>query len=934
MDSWSVPFDVAMSTSHRGVSLLGRRSECDALDRLLAGVRSARSQALVIRGEPGAGKSALLEYLADRASGCQIVRAAGVESEMELAFAGAQQLCSPLLGHLQRLPAPQQEALGTAFGLSAGQTPDPFLVGLAVLSLVSEASEERPLVCLVDDAQWLDRASIQTLVFVARRLLVESVALVFVVREPSDERELSSLPDLVLRGLEDADARALLDSVVRGRLDEQIRDRIVAETRGNPLALVELPRGLTPEELAGGFALPRGGPVASHVERSFRRQVQSLPRETRQFLLVAAAEPVGDVPLLWRAAERLGLPPDAAAPAEAEGLIEIAARVRFRHPLVRSAAYQAAPRRDAQRSHAALADATDQELDPDRRAWHRAHAATGPDEGVAGELERSASRAQSRGGISAAAAFLQRATELTPDPASRGRRALAAAQAKFETAAYDIAEELLATAEICPLVELERARLERLRARIVFARTRGGEAPLLLLKAARRMEQLDSALARETYLEALGAAIFAGRLSSGQGVTGAAKAARAAPPSEQPPRKIDLLLDGLAIRFSDGSVAGARPLEKALQAFTRDEVLSEDDTRWLWLACRIAPDVWGYEAMDALSATQVRLAREAGALASLPIALTYRAGAHVLAGEFDAASALIEEANDIMAMTGNAPYRYGSLVVEGWRGRTAETLDVIAAGLDEAARRGEGRAVTLAAYATAVLNNGLGNHQTALEAAQRACEHDDLDLCGWALIELVEAGSRTGQHDIAADAMRRLDERTRASATDWGLGVAARSRALLSDAGEAEAHYREAIVRLTRTRIATDRARSHLVYGEWLRRSGRRLDARGQLRAGYDMFSSMGAEAFAERARRELLATGETVRKRVEETRDVLTAQETQIARLAADGRTNPEIASHLFLSRRTVEWHLHNVFGKLGISSRRELRPTLRDEGPAPLRI
>jgi DNA-binding CsgD family transcriptional regulator len=913
-----------MSDSPQGQRLRGRRAEREALDGLLEDVQAGQSRVLVLRGAAGIGKSSLLDYLAAGSRRLRVLRAAGVESEMELPFAGLEQLFSPLLGEAQRLPAPQRNALYTAFGLADGNAADPFLVGLAVLSLVSDVSGERPLVCLVDDAQWLDRGSLQALAFIARRLMAESVALVFAVRDEAEEQTLSGFSELRIAGLDHHHARDLFDSVVRGRIDDRVRDRIVGDTHGNPLALIQLSRGSTPAEQAGGFSLPDTGSLAGQIEQSFLRQVNVLPDETRLLLAAAAADPLGDVTLLWRAARRLAIPAEAQEPAEQQGLIQIGARVRFTHPLARSAAYRAASPHDRRTVHDAIAGATDPEVDPDRRAWHRAHAAVAADEDVAAELERSADRAQRRGGVAAAAAFLQSAAELTPDASRRGRRALSAAHAKFATAAHDSAEELLAAAEVCPLDELQLAGLERLRAQIAFARTRGGQAPLMLLKAAERYAPLHPNLARETYLEALGAAIFAGRLAGGTDVREVATAARAAPPAPEPPRKLDLLLDGLATRFTDGSVAAAGPLGRALHAFADTDDVSADDARWLWLACRIAPDVWADEAWHTLSTRQVQLAREAGALAALPLALTYRAGVHVLAGEFVAATALIDEADDITIATGNSPYRYGTLVVDGWRSDDAHALDMTAAGLDQAADRGEGRAVTLAAYATAVLNNALGNHKPALDAALRACEHDDLDLCGWALIEVVEAGARSGHRDVALRGLRRLEERSRASATDWGLGVTARSRAILDDPHAAEQHYREAVSRLTETRIVTELARSRLLYGEWLRREGRRMDAREQLRAAYEMFSTMGAAAFAERARRELLATGETVRKRVDQTRDDLTPQEERIARLAADGQTNPEIAARLFLSPRTVEWHLGKVFVKLDVSSRRDLRRIL----------
>jgi DNA-binding CsgD family transcriptional regulator len=928
------------SPDHRGEpGLRGRRSEREAFDRLLEDVRAGQSRVLVMRGESGIGKTALLDYLATSAPGCRVARAVGVESEMELAFAGVHQLCAPMLDGLDRLPEPQRAAVSTAFGLSAGEAPDRFLIGLGVLRLLCDVAEDQPLVCVVDDAQWIDRASIQVLAFVARRLLAESVAVVFAVREPGDEHELSGLPEMVVEGLSDTDASALLDAAVPGRLDERIRDRIVAETRGNPLALLELPRGLTAAELAGGFALPHAGTLASRTEQSFLRRARSLPEDTQRLLLTAAAEPVGDVSLLWRAAAHLGIGAEAAGPAVAAGLIEFGSRVRFRHPLVRSATYHAATLEERQEIHRAIADATDPRADPDRRAWHLSRAAVGPDEAIAHELELSADRAQARGGIAAAAAFLERAVEMTLDPARRGARALAAAQAKFEAGAPDAAHALLACAEIGPLDELQLARLACLRARIVFARNRGSDAPRLLLEAARRFERLDGALARETYLEALGAAVSAGRLGGRPGVREMAEAARRAPPARRPLEATDLLLDGVATRFTEGFAAGVAPLRRALLAFRAQAERGDGDImHCLWLACPVAPEptaleLWDDESWQALAASAVRLARDAGALAVLPVALGYRACMHVHAGEFAAAAALIEEADMITVATGNAPLWYASLVLSAWRGEEARTMKLTRARVRDATARGEGRIIGLAGYVTAVLYNGIGRYEAALAAAQEACGHEDPGFFGWSLVELVEAGVRSGARDAAAHALRLLEERTRATATDWALGSEARARALLSEGRTADSLYREAIERLGRSRIVVQLARAHLVYGEWLRRENRRTDARKQLRIAHEMLAQFGAEAFAERARRELLATGETVRKRTANGRDVLTAQEGQIARLAAGGHTNPEIGSQLFISPRTVEYHMSKVFAKLGIGSRRELRQVLHDSVQASSR-
>ncbi len=890
-------------------------------------MRSGRSAALVVRGEPGIGKTALLDYAAARADGCRVIRALGVESETELPFAGLQLLCAPLLGGLERLPPPQRDALETAVGLSAGAPPDRFLVGLAVLSLLADGAEQQPLVCLVDDAQWLDQSSAQVLAFVARRLEAESVLLLFAEREPRERDELAWLPELQVYGVSDASAGELLASVISGPLDERVVQRLVAEARGNPLALLELPRGLSPAELAGGFGVDTALALPHRIEERFRERVQQLPADTQRLLLVAAAEPIGDSMLLWRVADQLGVPPEAAAPAEAAGLLTLGTQVTFRHPLLRSAIYRAAPDEDRRSVHRALAEATDPETDPDRSAWHRAQATIAPDEEVAAELERSAHRARARGGVAATAAFLDRATALTPDPGRRAERALSAAHAKHDAGAPDAALGLLATAELGPLDGLQRARLERLRAQVAFASRRDEEALPLLLSAAKRLQPLDPALARETHLEALAAAMSLGRLGRGDGVREAAEAARKAPPASQPPRAIDLLLDGLATRFTEGYAAALQPLRRALGALLGAEGQTEDDIHWLWLACRVAYDLWDDESWQELSTRQVHLARDSGALAVLPMALNIRAGLRVYAGEFAEASSLVEEAEAISEATGVVPLRYAALVLVAWRGREAEALELIEAEIEHATRRDEGRGIALAEHTASVLFNGLGRYEAAMEAADRAGQYDDFGFRGWTLIELVEAAVRSGEPERAARALERLTEATSLSGTNWARGIEARSRALLSEEQVAEDLYCEAIERLGRCRIRVHLARAHLLYGEWLRREKRRVDAREHLRTAHELFVTMGTEAFAERAARELLATGERARKRTPDTRDQLTPQELQIAQLASQGYSNPEIGGRLFISPRTVEYHLHKVFTKLAISSRNQLESVLPTE-------
>ena len=899
---------------------LDRTSEREALDGVLADARGGQSAVLVMRGEAGIGKTALLRYAARQASGFRVAQVAGVEAEMELPFSGIHQLCAPVLDRLDALSQPQQNALNVALGLAPGDVPDRFLVGLAVLGLLSAAAEERPLLCLVEDAHWLDAASGLILGFVARRLLADSVAIVAAIREPNTRHDFDGLPELRLRGLAEQDARTLLMSAVPGRIDDRVRDRIVAETRGNPLALLDLPQSMSAAELTGGFELLPATDLPRHLEEQYHQRAGELPEATQRLLLLAAAEPLGDATLIWRAAQALGIDRSSLAPAEDAQLVEVGARVRFRHPLVRSAVYRAAASSERKDAHRALAETTDPDTDPDRRAWHRAHAAVGVDEAVAAELERSADRARSRGGAAAAAAFLARATELTPDPAERGRRALAAAQAKLDAAASDAALELLATAELAPLDELQRARLERLRAEITFARTRGGDAPALLLDAARRLEPLDPAMARETHLEAMAAALFAGRLGDKPDVREVAEAAHAAPAPEQPPRAIDLLVDGLATRFTEGYSTSLPPLRKALAEFRDADELTERDVRWLWLACRLAQDLWDDELWHVLATRGVRVARDTGALSLLPGMANYLAALNVHSGAFATAAALIDEVDAITQATGVPPLKYAALMLAAWRGDHARVQAISDDALPRAMARGEGSALGVLLCMTARLHNGCGRYGEALEAAQRACEYEDVIAYGWALIELIEAGVRVGRPDEATAALDRLSERTRASGTDWALGIEAGSRALLSDGRDAEPLYREAVERLARTRGVVHLARARLLYGEWLRRENRRVDAREQLRAAHEMFGDIGAEGFAERARHELAATGETARSRTDDARGVLTPQEAHIARLAKDGLSNPEIGAQLFISPRTVQYHLRKVFLKLDITSRNQL--------------
>ncbi|MFJ5305229.1 ATP-binding protein [Streptomyces sp. NPDC088350] len=913
----------------RAAELTGRHAECGGLDRLIGDVRSGGSRALVLHGEPGIGKTALLEYLTVRALGCRVVRAAGVQSEMELAFAGLHQLCAPLLDRLGHLPVPQRDALRTAFGMSEGSAPDRFLVGLAVLGLLSEIAEQQPLICLIDDQQWLDQASAQVLAFVARRLGAESIGLVFAARVVGGD--LAGVPELAVGGLPEADARALLDAVHAGPIDTRVRDQIVFEARGNPLALLELTRGLTPGKLAGGFGFPALVPLSGSIEESFLHRVGVLPEQTRRLMLIAAADPSGDPALVWRAAGRLGIDADAAGPAAETGLVEIGPRVRFRHPLARSAAYRSASAQNRREAHRALAEVTDRQLDPDRRAWHRAQAAPGPDEDVAAELERSAGRARARGGLAAAAAFLKQSAILTLDPAQRAGRALDAAQATIQAGALDVARDMLAMAEAGQLSDVQQASVDMMRAQLAFITSRGGDAPALLVKAAERLRPIDADLSRAAYLDALLGAIFAGRLAGpGGDVSEVAEAAVTAPPPRRAPRAPDLLLDGTAATLHVGYAAGVPALRRALADFGAG-MSTEEELHRMYLACITAIRLWDDDSWETLSARYVRTARETGTLSELPLALTARVYMLLFAGDLPGAALLTDELQAVKEATGSGLASYAALGLAALRGDETGGSALIDATLEDVTTRGEGIGITYTEWASAALNNGLGHYDKALAAGLRATAYhkDPAGMC-WPLVELAEAAARCEMPEAATDACRRLSEMADASGTNWVLGAAARSHALLSEGATAERLYRDAIARFSKTRLRVDLARAHLVYGEWLRRERRRNDAREQLRTAHGMLEAMGMAAFAERAARELRAAGGTAHQRAAPARfEELTAQEAQIARMARDGLSNPEIGTRLFISARTVQYHLRKVFTKLGITSRSQLDRVL-PIGPA----
>jgi DNA-binding CsgD family transcriptional regulator len=908
----------------RGPGFLGRTRERERLDEMLAHARGGQSAVLVIHGEPGIGKTALLRYAARQASGLRIAEVEGVQAEMELPFAGLHQLCAPLLDGLDVLAEPQQNALGVALGVSSGDSPNRFLIAVAMLNLLAATADERPLLCLVDDAQWLDAASAQALGFVARRLLAEPLAMIFSLREPATTRALDGLPHLSLEGLSEPDARALLSTAVPGLLDDRIRDRIIAETGGNPLALVELSQRMSSAERAAGFAPPAEVDLPSRLEERYLRRVAELPEATQRLILLAAAEPLADATLLWRAAERLSTDAGALAPATEAGLLEIDDRVRFHHPLVRSAVYRAAPPDERRRVHDALAEVSDPELAADRRAWHRALAAAGPDEAVAADLERSAGRAQSRGGLAAAAALLERATALTPDPSLQAERALAAAEASLQAGEFEATQRLLATAESGSLDDFQRARAALLRGHAAVVLRYGNEAAKLLLEAAKGLEPFDVSLARRAYLTAWSAAITAHHLGGADVLLEVCRAVRALPPLPSDPDPLDVVIDGLALLITDGHAVAVPILQRAAKDVLQLPV--EDVLRWGWQVGGVRSATWDDDAITVYE-RQAKLVRDAGALGELPIHVQALALERAWRGNLSGARRLMAESEAISTSTGNQVPPFALLRILALEGREAEAVPLIEAVIQEGTTRGQGIAVMVARWAAAVLCNGCGRHEEAAAEAGEVVANCILPwLSMWALFEVVEAAVRIGDAERARDALDRLAATTQPAGSCLALGIEARCRALVADGDAAEASYREAIEKLDRAGVRTELARAHLVYGEWLRGEGRMREARQRLRRAEALFAEIGMEAFAERARGALAATGAKPRRRALDPHEQLTPQEEQIARLARDGLTNAEIGVQVFLSPRTVEWHLHKVFSKLEIDSRNGLHSALPD--------
>jgi DNA-binding CsgD family transcriptional regulator len=883
------------------MELLDRRQELDSLEELLAAARAGRGDALVLRGAAGIGLSALLDHAArEAASSCRVVRVAGVRSEADLPLAGLQRLAMLFDEPAPTVPSPpvaQNEPLAT---------------GLAVHALLTQAARADPVVLVIDDAHWLDRPSLEALAFACRRLRQHRVAAVVATHAATTQRSmLHGVPEAVVGSLGSVAAAQLLTSALAVPIDRAVHARLLAEADGNPLALLELPGQLRPDQIAGSAALPTYLPVGPTLRASLLASIEPLAEATRLLLLLAAIEP--DVPTesFWRAAAKLGLSPEALAPAEAAAVVHVESTIGLRPRLLGAALYEAASVADRQRVHQSLVAAFDPLSDRDRRARHLASATLTPDEDVALEVERAAERARSVGDPIRAAGLLERAAALSPDSRTRGRRTLAAAQAALAGGAVGRATALVGEARVDAGDDVERARADRLRSAIALAAGKGADRATLLLRAARAFESLDSSLARETYLEALEASILAGRLG-GSRVVEIAEAGRSSARAPAAVSAADLLLEGLALLVSADHAAAVPVLRRALAALG-----SSSEPRWLALGSLTALELWDDELAFEL---MLRLEQNTCAVGS-EFRLDHIGSLDdVIAGRFAVAAPVFQGADSELSAS------VGGLLAAAWRGRPTEAHELAETWMREAFTRDLGSALAVARYALTLVSVGLARYEEALATAREACEDTTLFVTGFALPELVEAAARSGEREQALAALDRLTSHTRASGTDWALGILARSRALLEDGIRADRLYQAAIAHLRRTRAVPHLARAHLVYGEWLRRERRRREAREQLRTARDMFIFMGAQAFGERARAELTATGEQARRRAAETSELLTPQEARIAGLVADGASNVEVGAQLFISPKTVEYHLHKVFRKLGVTSRTQVARALAE--------
>jgi DNA-binding CsgD family transcriptional regulator len=865
----------------------------------------------------------LLDWAAETAGDMRVARAAGVESEMDLGFAGLHQLLVPLLDGLDRLPAPQRAALQSAFGLTTGPSPDRFLVGLATLTLLTEVATSRPVLCLVDNAQWLDQASAEVLGFVARRLLADRVGMLFAVQD-GEERAvvLQGLPELMVGGLEERAAHELLAMVACGPVDPRVSERIVAETAGNPLGLVEFGAELTAGERSCAVPLTGQLRIGGRLEELYLSRVRALPADARTLLLVLAADQLGDAAKVWQAAGRLGVGPEALELPAVERLVTGTPSLRFRHPLMRSIVYHGAPSVARWRVHEALAAVSDPVRDPDRRAWHLAQATSGADEDVARELERSAGRARARGGWAGSAVFLERSAELTADRGRKAGRLVAAAEARLMTGETSAARALLDCATPDLLDPVVRARARRLEGEILFAAGESAAATSVLLEAARMVTPYDAQLARDTLLES-----FAAQLSNWQAAGGAevVQAIRSAPGIAQSHASTaDLLLDGFGAVAERRFAAAARLLRQAVDAVTGGEPLPGDAPQ-RFLALRLAAtELHDDSAWRELAGQWVARARNQGALAATVIGLGFQASSRLVEGRFAAAEAAIAEARTLAEAMGNRAYVAGLAEVEvevlAWRGDQAGTRLLASGLLGVKADQGRERGKHRVHKAVAALELGLGNYPAALRHALAAAADQPVLSYPSGPDVLIEAAIRCGDRAAASAALDAVAPWWQACGTPWSLGLLARGQALLADDMHAEDGHRLSIEHLRQCQVTPQLARSHLLYGEWLRHRRRRRGAREQLRAACELFGALGMGTFAQRARAELRAVGEHAAVPRTGTPDTLTPQEAQIARLVAGGATNQEIAAQLFISASTVDYHLRKVFRKLGVTRRAQL--------------
>jgi DNA-binding CsgD family transcriptional regulator len=906
------------------VALIDRTRELSVLTGLIEDAQAGNSAAMVLRGEPGIGKTVLLEAVSGSADtqGMTTAHVSGIESEAPLGYAALHRLIRFFPGAVDRLPPPQRDALRTTFGLVFGPPPDRFLIGLGVLTLLANAAAEGPLLAVIDDAQWLDPESGTVLGFAARRLQAERVVMLFAAREAEDvPRWLSALPELVIGPLDDLDATELLSQVTSGQLGPDARTRLLGESRGNPLALVEVARELTPEQLTGDAVLPDPLPATGSLRQLFARRLRQLTPEAQLLLAVAAAEPTASEPLAWSVAQRLG------AVAEPDGeldrLVSFGDSVRFSHPLVRSAAYYNRPISERRRIHGALAAEMDSPPNSDRVAWHLAMSATGPDEAIAGKLEQAAQRMRDRGGYAANSALLRRAAALSVDEHLRADRLLAAAEAALTAARPDQARAMLDEARRLPIDERQAALALRLSGEALFATGATDDAARELLAAAKVLVAFDPSLARQTLLTALMAANFAATDVFEEVRSFAATIVPADLPPEDLPSVVDLFFFGFLRRLADDAESAARLLRKALTDLEHSE--RADELRVV--IPPFVPVIASAELIDesfavVAASSYAEFARRAGALTVLPNALIALARVYIREGRFGDAEVALTEASQLSQATG-APgipdiAAEQRLFLQCWRGDEAEALAQAAA--LTAARKPPSPGSDLAAAHLALLDLSKGRYRDAFERLGPITREDRLALGTLMLADFIEAAARSGQPSEAVAALDRLAARATAGDGRLGLGRLARCRALLAPEDEAEGQYRRSIEVLGGANSPTELARSHLVYGEWLRRQRRRREARDQLGAASDAFAGIGAEGFAERARTELEATGGHARARSPETSLALTAQETQVARLVVEGDTNREAAAKLFISPATVEYHLRHIYQKLGVSSRTQL--------------